>query len=386
MRQTRNHLPTDAVYPFRGMDVTTPSTVIPAQFSPKCKNVVVEYGEIKKRKGGDALDVSDLVGEIVGFVDFSNESGTKQHFIVTTKHQYLISSGRVISEAYHYNFTGDLWTILAAGGSVVYDTGFNLVTIPEAFATGDLCVRTDPGTVDITAANGIAFDIKPSIAFAAGELTLTLAITGADVALNLPAIDAGVWTRVYLPADLSTAEDVSLMTFALTANKGAFTFEFGDVYAVCLWSTGTENDLAVFDSGFDEDGKYVFITNGVDRIIYWDGTKMSLFQPGGDLEGITACKGLAIYYGALVVAGICISSTWETKAVAMSVPGKFFDFSGVGSDYRLVDYIKDDIKQVLVLGVSLIIYASDSYVICNLVGGDVIYSFSELFKIGRAHV
>ena len=390
MRPSSTHTFIDIGVPFQGMDTGTHSTALALQMSPKCHNVVIEDGYVKKRKGGDELDVSGILGDIVGFVNFESEGGTKQHIIVTNEHQYLVESDETISEAYHYNFPSGAGEASNWTGDndceIDYDSETGITSCFNAnalIAEDNMCHKTEEASRDITKSNALAVDVRSTKAFGAAELRMVITSGEDTVTLDLPAIEADTWTRVYLPGDMAEMDEVTEIKFVTMIGIDAedCTLDFGDVYAVCLWESGDENDLVIYDSGADDNGKYVFMTNGVDPILYWDGSKMNLFQATGDMEGVQSCSSVVVYLGSLFLINIKIDGSWYPKDVAMSVPGDFFDFDSTGSDYRTIDETKDKLLTGHVLGPTLFLYASDAVISCSFVGGDVIYSLSLVYTM-----
>jgi hypothetical protein len=115
------------------------------------------------------------------------------------------------------------------------------LTVAENFATGILASEAISPALDLTAYKSVLLFVKSSIDMAAGDLQLLLDNSqncGSPLeTLNLPALSAGLWTRVALtlatPANLTGIISVGIK---LTANKGAFILWIDDVRApVTSW-------------------------------------------------------------------------------------------------------------------------------------------------------
>ena len=110
------------------------------------------------------------------------------------------------------------------------------ITVNIGFSTGRLSTEAISPTLNLTAHKSVLMFIKSTIAMAAGDLQLLLD-DSAECAtpletLNIPALSAGVWTRVALllanPAALTAIISVGIK---LTVDKGAFILLVDDVRA-----------------------------------------------------------------------------------------------------------------------------------------------------------
>ena len=115
-------------------------------------------------------------------------------------------------------------------------------------------------SINLTARTEISLRIKSSIALNAGDLQLLLDDTAACVSpqetLNIPALSAGVWTKVNLtlatPANLTAVISVGLN---MAVDKGAFVVNIDDIRAV-VSNTVIKGVIPVVDQDPQQAGKF----------------------------------------------------------------------------------------------------------------------------------
>ena len=115
-------------------------------------------------------------------------------------------------------------------------------------------------SINFTARTEISLRIKSSIALNAGDLQLLLDDTAACVSpqetLNIPALSAGVWTKVNLtlatPANLTAVISVGLN---MAVDKGAFVVNIDDIRAV-VSNTVIKGVIPVVDQDPQQAGKF----------------------------------------------------------------------------------------------------------------------------------
>lgn len=107
MRRGLGYLPTEAIYPMRGLVTTTPSTLSHPSSSPVCENMLVSKGHVTKRKGYTILGIDPLVGTPMAIIDFRAANAIEWLVVITTSHLY--------------KFDGDVWTDIT--GSCTWSGG-----------------------------------------------------------------------------------------------------------------------------------------------------------------------------------------------------------------------------------------------------------------------
>jgi hypothetical protein len=91
MKPTRNFIPSDSTYPFRGIDLLDPSSMMDPRLSPSATNVMFTDGIVAKRLGYTRLGtaVEGLTSPVMALVEWENLSGTKKFVALTTTKQYV---------------------------------------------------------------------------------------------------------------------------------------------------------------------------------------------------------------------------------------------------------------------------------------------------------
>jgi hypothetical protein len=145
--------------------------------------------------------------------------------------------------------------------------------------------------------------------------------------------------------------------------------------------TGDEDDTLSWCIGADENGKYLFITNGTDLPLYWDGSTAT-FEVFDGIASLTKAKSFAVFFGRLVLANVTTTIA-DPLSIVWSVPGDFFDFAGEGSGTGLIADMKGELQWLEVVGDRLYIFSNDSIGCVTYVGGDVLFSFETIIHDTR---
>ena len=381
MKISRTYLPQDSIYPFKGLNTLDPSTLADPRFSPMCKNVYSDKGIVRKRRGYNALG-ADLGEGILALPSYEAEGGLLMSFAITDEHQYWYDiSNEVWVECYNYEIDDGSsianWNA-EADVSLAVVSGEVEVTVAAGFSTGKLCDRDVWSTKpDLTLANCIALTLTSSINLDAEDLSIKFVTDAETIECLIPALVADVVTRVYITTDLSAMDIVNNWELYLNVNKGAFTLLVDDIMSVCEW-TEVEGTWADWVEGTDVNGRYLFITNNIDPVIYWDGTKMSIYVPSTGLDDFDYCRTLTNYLGSLVLGNLTVDGVNYPDTVAYSTPGDFFDYSSVNADIVLLESIRGGIERIKTLGSAVVIYGMSSIGVARFVEGATGYVFDSI--------
>lgn len=390
MKQNRTYLPQDSKYPFKGLNTLAPPTMLEPKYSPYCMNVISDKGILRKRNG--SIQLGDVFGErVIALPTYESEEGTLTTFAITAKHQYRCVSG-VWEECYTHELDDGsdvgTWNPVSANVTLTNVASALHVAVGDAVGVGIICWTDDFDPVkDLTLSNKTVLEIKSSINIAAGKLVLVVSeeTDGGRVTnyidCDIPELTADTWTKVYIAATNLAFSDMNAVLsigFYQDVDLGAFTFDVKDIRVVYEWS-GDEDDWVDSVEGTDNNGKYLFLTNGKDRLIYWNGSVIVVFVPNSGLDGFVTCRAVAIYYGSLVLGNITTLEDYPSSA-AYSLPGDFFDFSSIGSDLVLLEGTRGGIQRILPLSQVLVIYGTSSMGLCRLIEGISQYFFDQIFS------
>ena len=137
----------------------------------------------------------------------------------------------------------------------------------------------------------------------------------------------------------------------------------------------------------DDNGQYVFITNGVDKMLVYGkiegGThKMFFYNPPADsnLSNLDSCKTVCMFLGALVIGNIVLDGLYFENSIAISKPGDFWDFNAITADIVLLDSVKGGIEKVMPYMESLVIYGKYSFTVVRFMSGEIKYIFDQIIS------
>jgi len=393
MKPTKAYLPQEALGSFQGLNTSVPSTMLDPKFSPDCVNVFVENGEIKKRSGylqlGDTLATGDPV---VGTMSFTSLTGTTKQIAITTKNQFMFDPstetwdimGEILS-ACETDWTGE------ASASVEFDTttfkrGVKSlkVTIDNAFTTGLTAYTADFTPIDAESARlgTLSMWVMSSEDLTAGDFSLiiTEASGGAKSATYeeylIPAILKDVWTLIRVSGDYTSLNAVKSVGLYQNVDKPLIIW-CDDIRISMQW-TGTEDDYLDWTVGVDNSGKFLFITNGKDFPLYWDGAWNTFKAAPINFPNFVCCKTMRVYMGRMILGNIKLSDREPFTLLYCNI-ADFTDWitSGVTGGIIIPDSCGEIIK-LLLLGDQLIVRSENSTGTINFIGGDLGFTYSQL--------
>jgi len=145
-----------------------------------------------------------------------------------------------------------------------------------------------------------------------------------------------------------------------------------DGAATDITPTGWSATAVQWAVGTDLNGvRWVLATNGDTKVVRWNGTGSFEACPA-IISGFTGCRSVAFFHDRFIYGGIKTTS-WEENAVIWSEVGDLF----VQED---LSYVNGNIKRMLPLGDSLIVYTSEGGIEMRYVGGDIIFGFFPQFS------
>jgi hypothetical protein len=323
MKPKLSHLPTDSVYPFRGLNTLDPPSLIASAFSPLMSNVSVWKGEPKKRRGYSKLgtQVSGLAVDIQALVEFETSGGVK-HLVMLTQERH-----------YRYDTASELW-----------------VDIMPKF--------TIDGAVTGTKTLIVSGDGDLSALFVAGGEIVVVGSTANDGTYT---IDSVGWSD----------PDFTIVVV------DAFPSAVADGTVSASWR-GDETDVNDHTTGTDASGKWLIVTNGVDAPLKWDGSG-EFERLAVDLAGFITCKSLAVFAGSLFLGNVLTASS-DPQSVAWSDTTSFEDFTTGNSGVNLFSEMSGELLRMIQIGDRLAIYGEGTIDVCTWVGGEALFSFEQLVR------
>ena len=398
------YVPKDAVYPFLGMNTRDPSTLIDPRYSPKCENIDVRDMVIQRRRGyGDLcvdLPVDDWPIEdsevLVGLIDFEMSTGVRKFVALTNRRRFLLDSatmtwGLMGGEISDCEDSAD-WAVEATGDVVLgTETSVKKQGVASLHANcADALGVEDAFSITLgTALNGVGLTTLSFWFYSTGDLDAgdwTIRFedsTAADTeTVDIPAITAATWTFVEITVDLtafdSVVDGIKKVVFSQAVDKGAIQFYIDQVWLDCPWSGGVECWIDKAEGWDTTDGdKYLYVTNGNDLPLRWDGTDVAFRGLiGGELgpSGLSYVFSMEVFYGHLVLGGV----NSEGKLVQWSDTTDFSDWTGGNSGSMTLSELDGDIMAMRTLANRLVVYSRQSIYALSYLGGDLIFGSEKL--------
>lgn len=335
MRLNKTHLSIKSSYPLRGLDTYIPSTMLDTGLSPQMNNVLATKGTILTRAGYSELgtsivdiDAAAITDVVVALFEFETLTDTRWLVAITTKRQY------------RYDAAAGEWDDITALGTT--------------------------HTIDDTDSSGNTFTIS-------GEGDLSAEFPDDDtMVVSGTATNDGTYKIVG-----TTWSDPD---FIIEVDNVTTSSETGSVAVHQEW-TGDETDYVDWALGTDNSGRRVFVTNGKDTPVTWDGTgNFALFQP--TYTNFVTCKTFEIFFDTLLMGNITTTSS-EPQLIAWSDIAEFDEFESGSAGFNLIADSQGPIKKLLRLGDRLSIYSDNSIGVVTNVGGTSIFSFEQLIQNTR---
>lgn len=434
MKPVVKFAPKDGVFPFRGMDYFSPSSQSKSNFGQWAENIDFRFGRLTRRDGTTQIG-GGMTDPILAMPYFNKLDGANQTLAVTTKRVFLQSSTSLSLPVGSGGGGGtppppgpavgvaevEGWTLLDAqvvdlstcedatdwatdSGEVTLaddasdkkeNTKSLKATVTDVFTTGCVFYHDDfSPVIDISGSNTVRFWFKSSIDLDAGDASLIISETtkaaaaGDYIEFLLPEIVADTWYLI----EGSTPDTGTWASMDAALSVGLFINEDKNLAAVyhldyvrtCYAWTGDEDDWVDYCIGSDTSGDYVFMTNGKDTPLVWDGTTLTkfAFAAGKEIAGFVTCRTFEFFYGSLMMGNITVASN-APKTIAASVVGDLDNFLvGDGAIYDEFPDLIGAIIKLLRLGDSICVYSDSSYGVINYVGGVVLYTYETLISGG----
>lgn len=400
MRPNSGYIPVEIRAPLRGLYVDAPSTQIDPSFSPRMLNVDIRSNVVSKRSGYHEIYDVTLDGDVMGLVDFQTLALARTFIAFTTTRQYELDEGNDTwnditatkqSHLIQAVDTGSNWFKISGDHRSVFTVSSRFAVEESTQNNGDYVVtavaysggltQIDVASVTNSTADGIIVGVEHTVTVVdQGTKTFTV---------------AGDQSGIYATDDIIVIEDstdidgyytVSSVgtgggntTIVVTEAIPGSTAD-GNIQKLQLLTTiGTD----YFDWVIATDDNYhrIYVTNGRDRVRYWDGAgRFIVWYP--EYPNFVTCQTLEVFYSHLVLGNVTTSST-ETKLVAWSDTSDFEEFEDNNSGTLLIPALSGEIKRVETLGDRLIIYSNDSIGSLMYLGYPVVFSAEVLLQGSR---
>jgi len=341
-RPQQGYVSVDSIYPHSGMDSIDPATLINPQFSPLMENVVVTDGLLRSRSGYLTLGNS-LIDPVMELIEWSTESGARQLVAITTKYQFK------------FDKTTDKWINISQDGGEL-----------------DVCRQFTAGS----SPRNIVLTGDQSSVYSAGDYIKIIGTT-----------NAGVYQAVSVNfSNPDTDIVVSDNVLAVATTNGAT----DETASLVVPSTGTINNPIDWVVGTDDTDTYLFVTNGIDNVLWYDGTgQFSNYNPadinaGGSFKATT----VALFFNHLVFGNFTDAATKE-KYLIWSNDGNFQEADGFTSGVndtageQLLPDSQGPILKLLNLGDRLAIYSENAIGLFAFVGGNLVFSYEQVLRETR---
>lgn len=435
MPDTSEFLPVDQKVPLLGLNTLTPTDQMAPQFSPNSLNMIFDNFIAEKRGGYGTLGRS-LNGVIQDIFDFEDSSGVNHFIAVTTtgiwEFDFTIDNwflksklGANVVPDYGDCEDKDLWTagsnVTLTDNAVAPPVGSNSMKIaigPAASAGQQLAFSDEISpALDITSYGHISFWLHSSIALAAN--TFSVGLTEANdgttdfdpsvVFIVNQAIPATTWTRVRLYPDIpgSFLNVDAALTWTVDLIIDIEADISIDDLRLC---TDLEGDVGIpvdrAAATDTDDGRLLFVTNGVDIVQFWDGSgffadisDMDNWSGGDDtgINNFVKCDTIELFKDHLFFGNVETSAD-NPHSVVWSVAGDFDNFTTKGSGTMLLSDAQGEIIKLLRLADRLAVYTEGSIHLITYLGEVLLFgqekkisnfsilSLRSVVDLGSTHV
>lgn len=331
----------DSPYPLLGLNGEDPSTQMDPSYATVADNMFIRDGKAFKRPGYTELIADTVADEVMALVDFELLDGTRQFVIVTRKNILRFDDGT----STFVDITPNVLALTAYAITAV-DTVLNEFTISGNHAS------------EFTV--GGSFDV-----------------VGAPHATNSP-------YRVVSATNDGGDTDI-IVTFNITDGTVAGTINTVEIL------TSIAGDHVETAQATDATGHRLFITNGRDDVMTWDGiTARAVLwvDTGGiNLPGAPTkivCRTLAVFFDHLVLGNVIFTGgTTSTKSVFWSDVTDFDEFILGDAGEALLPGLDGPIFTVKTLGDRLAIYSENTIITSTFVGLPVVFTFEAVVEDTR---
>ena len=391
--RSKTFLPLDSAFPFKGLNVSAPASMLDAHYSPSMENVLVDQGLLQTRKGYTKLGGA-VKGTIQAEIDFEKASGVVETVLVTTTNLYT------------YDSTSEDWVDITKGNVVdTCETGWTasaevtatypttdkkvgakslLLTCTAAFgAVPTMAAYKTLTSTNLTSNTCLDMWVKSSVALSANDWDVVVAdTTNGGVGTHhthfaIPALSAGVWTHVQIAGAFTDLTDAQSVGIWQRVDKGAMTLAIDHIRASVLLTGSESNEVSwTIGESVDADttysGKFLYITNGVDHPLQWDGSTATAVNMVCDLPGLVTCKTLCVYLSYLIMANIT-ATTSNKQEVDWTAAGDFTNWTTGDAGGLILPSLSGEILLLRVLGDRVMIYSKDSIGALLYLGGTIVF-------------
>ena len=368
-----------------GLTLNKPTTIIDVKATPKCRNVLFEYGHVSPTPGYTLLTgTQPLYGTVMAFNYWTKQDNVSSMLMVHTTtdvYKYTSDEFTLLTENAVVENCEDVWAT-SANVTCATDTDKKVgtysvkLTIAAGFTTGVIAYE-DFSSADLTGYDTIRFWFKSSKTLAAGDIQILLDDTSGCVSpkesLNLPAITADTWT--YVSIDLADptalAAIISVGLKAPSTDPGEVVFHIDDVKVFKTFSGDADDMVSAVVMG----DLYMWTQGTSDNVKMWNMSDSAV----STLTGTTnyKCKSLAKLGQRVCMYNLTDTGTDKPQRVRWCIVGDPTDWSAGGSGYRdLTTSIGTDfILTALPLGNYVALYGKKTVALQEYIGGATIFDF-----------
>ncbi len=424
MRPDQLYLPTEAAFPFEGLDVHTPSTLLDPGASPNAVNLTTFRGSLKKRNGysqiGTALGSGEKVIQLfnlelaagtnilcactptkiyswdgASWTDRTPSSTAVQKFTKSGSNGWSVSAGSLVAGQFVTQATSGavgVWLTPDATYYYVYPLQglfdqVHVISVVTTSGSGSISLTgTDPSRVAKTLA---AFPIQVS---GVGWTTVTGVFDVGLAVIQSSSGATGVWaysdsTNYYVTVTSGTFDKLGDITVTSTGHSGTLS-QLGQTAGSAPTSTryypatatqslpfhGTDATFVDWVAYTDENaGPTVVVTNGIDPPVYWDGITATFSVLSINLTGFLTAKAVGTDKSYLVFGNITTQTDIEPRTVTWSDTGNFAEWLG-GNSGTLEDIsLQGDILKFMPFADNLIVFATGSITCLCYINSDIIF-------------
>lgn len=329
-------------YPLLGLNVEDPSTQIDPSYATVIENMFIRDGRAFKRSGYYELIEAAVEesAEIMAMIDFELLDGSREFVIVTSKQVLRFNTSTEafvdISPSVLSSGTGTEYTITAV------DTGAEKYTIGGNHADEFLV--------------GSVFEV----------------VTGGGTGEQDGHYHVVTATDVASDTEIVVSENITDATVTGKINAPLILAPLSGDYVDLVVATDTATHR-------------LFITNGTDEVLTWNGTdaKCLNYHVAAAKDSII-CKSIDVFFDHLVMGNVTIDAgSAQPKTVLWSDVTDFDELVTGGAGEALIPALDGEIVRIETLGDRLVIYSDNTIAQSIFVGLPVVFSFEVVIEESR---
>ncbi len=402
MRINSGLLAVETGQPLRGLNTSTPSSQLDPAYSPKMSNMLIQDGRAFKRSGYYEFIDQDLDGNVHLVIDFIELDGTETLVAITTTRQYKFDEGEdewadiTATRSSHliqdvddsgpdfFKISGNHTSTFIVGAqftvtgstandddyaitAVAYDSGTNLTQITVADIAGD---DTADGSIEGVFYPIILVSTASDIFIVAGVHT-SIFTSGTKIIVEGSTGNDGEWT-------VDSSSEVAGNTWITVEEDVKDSTANGNIEVLqVLTTTGT--DYFDWVVGTDNNNHRLYVTNGRDRVVFWDGDADRFLVWYPEYPDFVTCETIEVFYDHLVLGNVTLASG-NPKLVAWSDTTNFDEFEDSNAGSLLIPGLDGAITRLEPLGDRLVVYSDNSVAMMTFLGPPIIFSVEVLLQ------